>query len=212
MDYCELRKRMVKEQLAGRGISSPELLAAFSKTERHKFVPEPLRNNAYADYPLAIGEGQTISQPYMVALMTEYLDLSGKEKVLEIGTGSGYQAAILSALAKDVYTIERFSSLADKARAILNELNYHNIRIKVGDGSEGWPEEAPFDRIIITAATPNIPGPLMDQLKEGGKLILPLEETLGQILTLVEKKNGKIKSTPICGCVFVPLLGRHVLR
>jgi len=203
---------MVEEQLISRGIQNPRLLAAFLKIKRHQFTPESLWNNAYADYPLPIGEGQTISQPYIVALMTEYLGLNGNERVLEIGTGSGYQTAILSELVKDVYTIERVKSLADKARVVFNELGYHNIKIRVGDGSEGWQEEAPFDRIIITAATPNIPNPLIGQLKEGGKLILPLEETLGQILTIAVKENGAIKTTPICGCVFVPLLGKHVLR
>jgi protein-L-isoaspartate(D-aspartate) O-methyltransferase len=212
MDYGELRKRMVEEQLISRGIQNPRLLAAFSKIERHQFTPESLWSSAYADYPLPIGEGQTISQPYIVALMTEYLDLNGKERVLEIGTGSGYQAAILSELVKDVYTIERLKSLAEKTKALFDKLGYRNIKIRVGDGSEGWQEEAPFDRIMITAATPNIPYPLISQLKEGGKLILPLEETLGQILTLAVKENDVIKTTPICGCVFVPLLGKHVLR
>ena len=209
MDYTILRKRMVDEQLIPRGIKNPKVLDAFKKIERHKFIPEELRMSAYADFPVPIGEGQTISQPYIVALMTECLDLTGQEKVLEIGTGSGYQAAILAELAKEVYSIERFESLAKRAEAILNELVYVNIKIKVGDGTLGWEEVAPFDRIIITAASPRIPLPLTEQLKESGKLILPLGETFSQVLTVVEKKEGKLESIEVCGCVFVPLVGKY---
>jgi len=200
---------MVDEQLIPRGIKNPKVLDAFKKIERHKFIPEELRMSAYADFPVPIGEGQTISQPYIVALMTECLDLTGQEKVLEIGTGSGYQAAILAELAKEVYSIERFESLAKRAEAILNELVYVNIKIKVGDGTLGWEEVAPFDRIIITAASPRIPLPLTEQLKESGKLILPLGETFSQVLTVVEKKEGKLESIEVCGCVFVPLVGKY---
>jgi protein-L-isoaspartate(D-aspartate) O-methyltransferase len=184
-------------------------LNAFYKIERHKFIPENLRNTAYADFPLPIGEGQTISQPYIVALMTECLDLTGKEKVLEIGTGSGYQTAILAELAGEVYSIERFESLAERAQTILGDLGYKNIKIKVGDGTLGWEEARPFDRIIITAASPKVPLPLIDQLTDNGKLILPLGESFSQVLTLVEKKDGKLKSIDVCGCVFVPLIGKH---
>ncbi len=209
MDYEILRKRMVQEQLIPRGIKNPTVLNVFSKIERHKFIPESLRSSAYADFPLSIGEGQTISQPYIVALMTECLDLTGKEKVLEIGTGSGYQTAILAELAGEVYSIERFEVLTERAQTLLSELGYKNIKIKVGDGTLGWEEAVPFDRIIITAASPKIPLPLIEQLADSGKLILPLGESLAQVLTLVEKKEGKLKSMDICGCVFVPLVGKH---
>lgn len=209
MDYAVLRKRMVEEQLIPRGVKNRRVLDAFYKVERHKFIPEDLRPTAYADFPVPIGEGQTISQPYIVALMTECLDLTGNEKVLEIGTGSGYQAAILAELTKEVYTIERFESLSKRAQSILEELGYKNIEIKVDDGTLGWKEAAPFDRIIITAATPRIPLPLAEQLNESGKMILPLGETFSQVLTLVEKRKGKLEFIEICGCVFVPLVGKH---
>jgi protein-L-isoaspartate(D-aspartate) O-methyltransferase len=209
MDYAALRKRMVQEQLISRGISDERVLDVFGKVERHKFIPENLRTSAYEDFPLPIGEGQTISQPYIVALMTESLGLSGGEKILEIGAGSGYQAAILAELAGEVYTVERFESLAKRTENLLRDLGYTNIKIKVGDGTLGWPEEAPFDRIIVTAASPIIPLPLSGQLKEGGRLILPLGERFSQILTLVEKKKDGFVSTGICGCVFVPLVGKY---
>lgn len=209
MDYTVLRKRMVEEQLIPRGIKDKRVLDAFYNIERHKFIPEGLRGNSYADFPVPIGEGQTISQPYIVALMTECLNLSGEEKILEIGTGSGYQAAILAELSCQVYSIERFVTLAKRAEAVLKELGYSNIKIKVDDGTLGWPEFAPFDRIIITAASPNVPLPLTEQLKENGKLILPLGESFSQVLTLVEKKLGKLESVGICGCVFVPLIGKY---
>lgn len=200
---------MVDEQLILRDIKNPRVLDAFKKIERHKFIPQEFATSAYADFPVPIGEGQTISQPYIVALMTEYLDLTGSERVLEVGTGSGYQTAILAELAKEIFTIERFENLAKQAQNLLNELGYKNIKIKVGDGTLGWPEQAPFDRIIITAASPSIPPPLSEQLKEGGKLILPLGEAFGQVLTLVEKKQGILQYKDICGCVFVPLVGKY---
>jgi protein-L-isoaspartate(D-aspartate) O-methyltransferase len=212
MDYETLKKAMVEEQLMCRGIKNQKVLDAFRKVERHKFIPEDLRNNSYSDYPLPIGEGQTISQPYMVALMTECLGLTGGDKILEIGTGSGYQAAILAELAKEVYTIERFDSLAKRAEGVLNELGYKNIKIKVGDGTLGWPEEAPFDKIIITAATPRVPLPLTEQLKENGKLVLPLGESFSQILTVIEKRKDKLETLEVCGCVFVPLVGKYGSR
>ena len=209
MNYEILRKRMAEEQLIPRGIKNQRILDAFRKIERHKFIPEDLRSSSYADFPVPIGEGQTISQPYIVALMTECLSLTGQEKVLEIGTGSGYQTAILAELAKEVYSIERFERLAKSAEKIVNELGYTNIKIKVGDGTLGWEEEAPFDRIIITAASPRIPLPLTEQLKENGKLILPLGESFSQVLTLVEKKKDRLESIQVCGCVFVPLVGKY---
>jgi protein-L-isoaspartate(D-aspartate) O-methyltransferase len=209
MDYEVLRKRMVDEQLIARGIKDAQVLGAFSKVPRHRFVPEDMRSSAYADFPVAIGEGQTISQPYIVALMTECLQLTGEEKILEIGTGSGYQAAILAELAKEVFSIERFDKLTERAEAVFAELGYANIKVKVGDGTLGWPEEAPFDRIIITAASPRIPLPLTEQLKDGGKMILPLGETYSQVLTVVEKKGNLLGSIQVCGCVFVPLVGKY---
>ena len=208
MDFAVLRKRMVEEQLIARGIQNKKVLDAFYKVERHKFIPEGLDETAYADFPLPIGQGQTISQPYIVALMTECLDLSSEEKVLEIGTGSGYQAAILGELSKQVYSIERFPELAIRAESLLKELGYKNVTIKCADGTCGWPEEGPFDRIIITAAATRIPMPLGDQLKEGGKIIAPLGENFCQMLTLFKKLDGKLVPTPICNCVFVPLIGK----
>jgi len=212
MDFQALRKRMVEEQLIPRGITSQRVLEAFYKVEREKFVPESLRPSAYADYPLAIGQGQTISQPYIVALMSESLDLKGREKVLEIGTGSGYQSAILAELAGEVFSVERIEVLAKTAEQILASLGYAKVKIKLGDGSLGWPELAPFDRIIITAASLRIPLPLTEQLSDQGKMILPLGEVFSQVLTLVEKKSNKIESKDICGCVFVPLIGKYGWR
>jgi protein-L-isoaspartate(D-aspartate) O-methyltransferase len=212
MDYAILRKRMVEEQLIPRGISNPRVLEAFRKIERHKFIPEELRSSAYGDFPVPIGDGQTISQPYIVALMSECLDLHGGEKVLEIGTGSGYQTAILAELSKEVYSIERFESLSKHAAIILAELAYTNVRLKVGDGTLGWPEEAPFERIVVTAASPHIPLPLTEELAEKGKLLLPIGESFSQALTLVEKKGNRLESKAICGCVFVPLVGKYGWR
>lgn len=209
MDYEALRQRMVDEQLVLRGIRDARVLKAMSVVERHRFVPESLRGGAYADHPLPIGYGQTISQPYMVALMSESLQLSGGEKVLEIGTGSGYQTAILAELAKDVYSIERIDSLANKAQDLLASLGFTNVHIKAGDGTSGWPEEAPFERVIITAASPTVPQPLLDQLKDGGKMLLPLGGSLSQMLTLIEKNGRDLRYSDICQCVFVPLMGKY---
>jgi protein-L-isoaspartate(D-aspartate) O-methyltransferase len=212
MNFDILRKRMVEEQLMPRGINDQKVLQAFYKVERHLFMPRELRETSYADYPVPIGEGQTISQPFIVALMTECLGLSGEEKVLEIGTGSGYQTAILAELAKEVYSVERFAKLSKNAESALRETGYQNVKLKVGDGSLGWPEEAPFDRILITAASPRIPLPLTEQLKDGGRLVLPLGESFSQMLTVVEKKGNKLESTEVCGCVFVPLVGKYGWR
>jgi protein-L-isoaspartate(D-aspartate) O-methyltransferase len=212
MDYETLRNKMVQEQLISRGIQGEALLQAFLRIPRHLFIPETLKINAYSDFPLAIGEGQTISQPYIVALMTQHLDLTGNEKVLEIGSGSGYQTAILSELSKEVFSIERFESLAKKAASVLADLGRNNIQFRVGDGSVGWQEEAPFDRIIVTAASPKVPAPLIEQLKEGGKLIMPVGESYSQMLTKIEKINGKLISTDICACVFVPLVGKFGIK
>lgn len=195
-----------------RGIKDSKVLDAFGKIERHEFLADNSKSNAYEDFPVSIGSGQTISQPYIVALMTESLDLSGNEKILEIGTGSGYQTAILAELSKEVYSIERLENLSKRAGVLLDELGYSNIKLKVGDGSLGWPEEAPFDRIIVTAASPQVPLPLTEQLNENGKLILPLGENFGQVLTVIEKKDKKFESRNICGCVFVPLVGKYACR
>lgn len=200
---------MVDEQIKGRGITDPRVLSAFYNVERHKFVPEEFRKTSYADFPVPIGEGQTISQPYIVALMTESLELTGGERVLEVGTGSGYQTAILAELAKEVYSIERFKNLSAKSQELLTGLGYKNIYIKTNDGTMGWPEFAPFDRIIITAASPRIPLPLSSQLAEKGKMILPIGESHSQVLTKIEKNNDVLKETQLCPCVFVPLVGKY---
>jgi len=208
MNSQNQRILMVKEQLIARGISDERVLAAFYKVERHKFIPEEYISNSYGDFPLPIGQGQTISQPFIVATMTENLDLTGNEKVLEIGTGSGYQTAILAELSKEVYTVEKFTSLSESAHKILSELGYKNIKFKVDDGSLGWPEEAAFDRIIVTAAAPRIPLPFIGQLKDGGKIVAPLGSGFDQMLTLAENINGHFKYKEICSCIFVPLIGK----
>lgn len=209
MDYDTLRKRMVEEQLIARGIKDKRVLEAFYKVPRHRFVPEGVIDNAYSDFPLPIGNGQTISQPYIVALMTELLELSATDKVLEIGTGSGYQTAILSELTPKVYSVERFKQLSKEAGVALGELGYRNARLMVGDGTLGWQEESPFERIIITAASPRIPLPLVEQLAEKGKIVIPLGESFSQVLTIAEKINNRLQSREVCGCVFVPLVGKH---
>lgn len=209
MDWEKLKARMVEEQLISRGINNKSVLDAFLKIERHEFVPDDVKENAYADSPLPIGYDQTISQPYMVSLMTSCLDLTGNEKVLEIGTGSGYQAAILSQLAKEVFTIERIGALAEKATQVFRKLKLDNIKVKIDDGTLGWPEKAPFDRIIITAAAPRVPLPLGEQLKEGGRLIIPIGDNFRQTLISFEKTYGALKSSEVCACVFVPLVGKY---
>ncbi len=200
---------MVTEQIFKGGISDSGILKAFKAVPRHLFVPEDLKASAYADCPLPIGSHQTISQPFMVALMTKVLKLSPGMSVLEIGTGSGYQAAILSSIASQVYTVERIPELAKKAKQILDSLGYQ-VEMKVADGTLGWPEHAPYDRIIITAAAPEIPPPLIKQLKIGGRLVVPLEGGLNQNLTLIDKTSvDQIKKEIIAGCVFVPLIGKY---
>lgn len=209
LDPVLLRNRMVEEQLIPRGIHDERVLNAFRKVPRHKFVFYENLVNAYGDYPLPVGEGQTISQPYMVALMTQCLELKGEEKVLEIGTGSGYQAAILGELAKIVYSVERITVLAERTKVTLDALGYTNIKIKVGDGTEGWDEFAPYDGIIVTAGAPFIPSPLPAQLAEDGRMVIPIGDAFSQVLTLVKKKEGRITQEEICGCVFVPLIGKY---
>ncbi|MCS7259023.1 MAG: protein-L-isoaspartate(D-aspartate) O-methyltransferase, partial [candidate division WOR-3 bacterium] len=197
-----------KTQIESRGIKNRRVLDAMLKVPRHLFVPKEYIDEAYCDYPLPIGAGQTISQPYIVALMTELASLKGDEKVLEIGTGSGYQAAILSLLAKEVYTIEIIETLAKNAEKRLKELGYHNVFVKIGDGFLGWPEVQPFDAIIITCALSRIPDSLVAQLKENGRIVAPMGNEYGyQILTVFEKKNGKLKKTEYEPVRFVPMRG-----
>ncbi len=208
-DYKTMREGMVETQIKARGVKEPRVLAAMLKVERHLFVPKDLRPTAYSDQPLPIGEGQTISQPYIVALMTELLDLKGEEKILEVGTGSGYQAAILAELAKEVYTIEIIEKLATSAERLLFDLGYKNIKVKAGDGYLGWPEAAPFDAIIVTCAPDHIPKPLMDQLKEGGRMVIPVGE-LTQELKKIVKRGGKLETTNVIPVIFVPMTGDGV--
>jgi protein-L-isoaspartate(D-aspartate) O-methyltransferase len=209
MNYEEMRGRMVDEQIMGRGIADKRTLDALRKVPRHEFVPEKLRMSAYSDYPLPIGSGQTISQPYMVALMTERLGLKGDEKILEIGTGSGYQTAILAELCRQVYSIERFEGLAEVARGILARLGYVNFKIKVGDGTLGWEEFAPYDGAIVTAGAPGIPESLAAQIKEGGRIVIPIGSEFSQVLTVAEKTGKIVNASPVCGCMFVPLIGKE---
>jgi len=204
----QARERMVHEQIQARGISRPEVLNAMRSVPRHWFVPADLADSAYQDHPLPIGEGQTISQPYIVALMTELLDLKPTEQVLEIGTGSGYQAAVLSALASHVYTIEIKQKLFDNASTKLKKYDYNNVTPRHGDGYFGWPEAAPFDAIMITAAVDHIPPPLIAQLRDGGRLVLPLGSPFGyQNLVLVTKRGQDVVLRNIIGVLFVPLTG-----
>ena len=202
------RQTMVREQLISRGIKDRKVLDAMSRISRHRFVEESLRDKAYNDHPLPIGEGQTISQPYVVALMTEALKLKPDDRVLEIGTGSGYQTAVLAEIVKEVYTIEIRKGLADKAEKLLNELGYKNIKVKYADGYFGWTEYSPFDAIIVTASANHIPPLLIRQLKEGGRLIIPLGSTLYyQTLTLATKKGGELEVEQMGGVAFVPMIG-----
>ena len=209
MDFAKLREKMVEEQLIPRGISDPSVLKVIKKIERHAFVPKEYINSAYGDHPLPIGSNQTISQPYIVALMTEALKLTGTEKVLEIGAGSGYQTAILAELAKKVYSVERIRPLADRASLVLSKLGYKNIEIDVKDGSLGWKEHAPYDAIMVTSFCPGRPETLLSQLAEGGRLIVPIGAAFGQALTLFKKTKGAVSSHEICGCMFVPLVGKE---
>jgi protein-L-isoaspartate(D-aspartate) O-methyltransferase len=209
MGFGELRDFMVRTQIIPRGIQDERVLAAMRKVPRHLFVDESIRPRAYEDIALPIGEGQTISQPYMVAVMTELLELEGKERVLEVGTGSGYQAAILAELAKDVYTIERVEKLAKEAEEKFRALGYNNIHAKAGDGTRGWLEKAPFDRIIITAGTPKVPDPLIAQLAEDGIIVAPVGERFSQQLIKVKKSERGLSEEYHTMCVFVPLVGKY---
>ncbi len=203
------RERMVQEQLISRGITSQKILDAFRKVPRHLFVEDGLVYQAYGDYPLPIAEGQTISQPYIVALMTQALDLKPEDTVLEIGTGSGYQTAILAELASKVYSIERFGSIASKARKLLDELGYHNVMIIIGDGTKGYDKKAPYDGIIVTAGAPYVPDPLIAQLKDGGRLVIPVGGEYSQELLKITKQGGALKEESLGGCRFVKLIGEY---
>ena len=205
-DWKIAAQTMVKEQIKDRGIVDPKVLDVLSKTPRHKFVPNDMVLYAYDDNPLPIGEGQTISQPYIVALMTELLSLSGKEKVLEIGTGSGYQSAILSLLSNKVYTIEIVKSLALQAKKVLQELEIHNVYVRWGDGYKGWPSEAPFDCIIVTAAPDTIPEALIKQLKIGGKLVIPVGKYWQELKVISKTSDSKINEKTIIPVRFVPMV------
>lgn len=209
IDFPKARLKMVEEQIVSREIKDPRVIAAMKKVPRHLFVEEALQSQAYSDHPLPIGEKQTISQPYMVAIMTEALLLKGKEKVLEIGAGSGYQTAILAELAEKVFSIERIRSLAIKARQLLYELGYFNIEIKIFDGTYGWVEEAPFDAIIVTAGAPDIPQPLVDQLAIDGRLVIPVGDAYVQDLIRVTKMKEGVKKEALGGCRFVKLIGKY---
>ncbi len=210
-DLAKARREMVDSQIKTRGINDERVLKAMQKVERHLFVPEKIQSLAYADQPLPIGEGQTISQPYIVAIMTELLNIKSDEKVLEIGTGSGYQAAILGELAGEVYTIEIVRPLAERADSLLTGLGYENITVKCGDGYVGWKEHAPFDAIIVTCAPPKVPQPLIEQLADGGRMVVPVG-TFWQELLLIEKKGNKLTETTVIPVRFVPMTGEGVKK
>jgi len=207
--YAAVRQNMVKTQLIPRGIADPRVVAAMRKVPRHRFVPSHLWDQAYNDYPLPIGEDQTISQPYIVALMTEILEPREADKVLEIGMGSGYQAAILAELVAQVFTIDRMAPLVTNARQMLESMGYQNIKTRLGDGTEGWPEEGPFDGIMVTAAAPQVPRPLTEQLALGGRLVIPVGDRYSQTLTLVRQTKDGLKYEYHGGCRFVPLIGKY---
>lgn len=206
-EYTLARERMVRDQIVPRRISDERVLSAMRTVPRHRFVPPDLRHLAYADAPLPIGHRQTISQPYIVALMTSLLELKEDDKVFEVGTGSGYQAAILAHIANQVFTIERIGEIADKTRELFQELGLKNIHVVDGDGSLGLEEEAPFDAIIVTAAAPKVPEPLKEQLADGGRMVLPVGGRNGQILELWKRKGRKLEKDRLAPVAFVPLVG-----
>ncbi len=208
VNFARLREKMVQEQLLERGIRDSRVIGAFLKVPREKFVPKKMQVYAYEDGPLSIGYGQTISQPYMVALMTELLGLDKRDKVLEIGTGSGYQTAILAELAGEVYSVERIPELAERAQEVLQDLGYANVKIRVGDGTLGWDTYAPYDRIIVTAGAPKVPLPLIEQLAPGGRMVIPVGPRYHQVLKVLEKtSDGEVVEKEDIPCVFVPLIG-----
>lgn len=207
--YEQWRHRMVENQIISRGITDPHVIRAMKKVPRHLFVSEALTESAYGDFPLPIGEGQTISQPYIIAEMTNALGLTGSERVLEIGTGSGYQAAILAEIVYRVYTIERNNTLFLSAKSLFDRLKYYNIVTKYSDGTQGWAEESPFDAIIVTAGGESIPQPLIDQLATGGILVMPVGGNFTQDLLKVQKTEQGLTTTSLGGCRFVKLIGQH---
>lgn len=207
--FVRWRREMVEKQIASRGVTDPQVLDAMSKVQRHLFVSEALVDSAYGDFPLPIGENQTISQPYIIAEMTQSLDLKGHERVLEIGTGSGYQAAVLSSIVYKVYTIERNHALFLQTRKLFDKLKYHNIVTRYSDGTQGWSEQAPFDAIIVTAGGQEIPSPLIQQLSTGGCLVMPVGGSNFQELLKIEKTKDGIKTTNLGGCRFVKLIGQY---
>ncbi len=212
IDFEKERSRMVDEDIIPRGVKDPRVLAAMRKVPRHLFMPEALRERAYGDHAMPIGEGQTISQPYIVALMTELMELKATDRVLEIGTGSGYQASVLAELSEKVFTVERVKPLADRARAALDRLGYRNVAMKVFDGTYGWKDMGPYDAIIVTAASPDVPQPLVEQLKPGGRLVIPVGERYSQVLLqIVKTADGVLRRTSV-PVVFVPLIGNHGWR
>jgi protein-L-isoaspartate(D-aspartate) O-methyltransferase len=204
-----LRRRMVDEQLAGQGIRDARVLEAFRRVPRHLFVPESEAAQAYENHPVPIGQGQTISQPYMVAVMTQALLLQGGEKVLEIGSGSGYQTAMLKAMGADVYTVERLPELSERARRNVENAGYFDVHYRTGDGTRGWPEEAPFDRVVVTAGAPSLPVSLVEQLRDGGSMVIPVGGEEEQELLLVRREQGRVSRERICACVFVKLWGEE---
>lgn len=208
-EFARQRMLMVEQQLIPRGIRDPRVLAAFRKVPRHRFVGGEFQQAAYADHPLPIGEGQTISQPYMVACMTQCLELRSGDRVLEIGTGSGYQAAILAEICGEVYSVERIAAVSGKAGEILKELGYTNVHLLVADGTQGWAARAPYDGIVVTAGAPRVPPPLIEQLAVGGRLVIPVGGSWSQELMVMRKEEGQVTEEGVCGCVFVPLLGKH---
>lgn len=207
--YDELRRVMVRDQIRSRGIVTPRLLEALLEVPRHEFIPEEFAHLAYADQPLPIGAGQTISQPFIVAAMTDALELTGSERVLEVGTGSGYQAALLAQLAREVFSIESHPELAREAEQRLHQMGYTNVRVRAGDGTLGWPEAAPFDGIIVTAAAPSLPPPLVEQLAEGGRLVIPVGEEHQQELLQVIRRGEEVVQRSLHYVRFVPLVGQY---
>lgn len=207
-EFAQWRRRMVDEQLKARAITDERVLAAMGKVPRHRFVPEDFQHEAYSDGPLPIGQGQTISQPYIVALMTAAVSVKPQSRCLDVGTGSGYQAAVLAELAKEVYSIEIIPELADSADKRLQELGYRNVRVRAGDGYQGWPEYAPFDAIIVAAAPDHVPQPLVDQLAPGGKLVIPVGDWFQELLLIEKQADGTVSKRNLAPVRFVPMTGR----
>ncbi len=210
MDYAITRREMVRNQLAGRDIRDPRVLEVMGRVPRHRFVEEALRHKAYDDYPLPIGSRQTISQPYIIAVMCEAMELKGREKVLELGTGSGYVTALLAELAERVFTIERIKELLFRARSLLDEMGYNNVVYRVGDGTRGWRGESPFDAMMVSAASPEVPETLVEQLAPGGRLVIPVGSPDHQVLVKVVKgEKGEVRRENLKPCIFVKLIGEH---